>query len=147
MGTNCPKLLRHQLWHSCPSNDRAVLALGNSSAPHWDNKSRRANTRLMLTVWQRRDLLWISRAMWLCMPNYRKKHTREPPDRKWNGTDPLLIVIMSSGWVNRLQPHSEIKGISAECCSQMSTWDADRCPLPRRATEETAEVESRGTVY
>lgn len=24
------------------------------------------------------------------MPNYPKTHTREPPDRKWNGTDPPL---------------------------------------------------------
>lgn len=86
------------------------------------------------------------------MPNYPETHTREPPERKRYGTYPLLIVIKSSGSVNRLQPHreregeGEIKGLSEDyldawlfvgfsALRRYERW----CPLQRRAKEKTAE--------
>jgi len=50
----------------------------------------------MMGVAQHGDLSLTGEAMQLCIPNYLKTPTREPLDRKWNGTDPLLIVIMLS---------------------------------------------------
>lgn len=83
------------------------------------------------------------------MPNIPKTHTGEPPDRKWNGTDALLIAIVSSGWVNRLQPQRErsrewANARMSDCFLDPQVWRRCmlRCPLQHGAKERTAERET-----